>query len=170
MNWKMLAMGSLLAVGVLGCKENNPPATSTAPVPVVPAVPVATEPATTAAPTMPAVPTATEPATEPAMSMPAASMPAMSMPDATVPAATVPTAATEAAATLASKADGLLATATQAIKDKKWDIADGAVTQLENLKPSLPTAYGPKIDQVKTLLNGAKALTQPGALPFKLNG
>jgi hypothetical protein len=178
MNWKTLVIGSLLTLAVAGCGDNTQPVKPTPPksqpvpptVPAAPAVPVAPAATTPAVPRT-VVPTATVPAvpavpTAPAApTMPAMTMPAMSMPVATAPAATVPASATAAAATVTSKADGLLATASQAIKDKKWDIADGAVTQLNNLKPSLPTEYGPKIDQVKTLLDGAKALTQPTSIP-----
>jgi hypothetical protein len=60
-------------------------------------------------------------------------------------------------AAMTSEAQKLMADATAYIKDKKFDLADQTVKKLEEMKPQLPAEYGPKIDQLRTLLNSAKA-------------
>jgi hypothetical protein len=171
MNWKTLAIGSILAMFATGCgNNNNPPSTTTAPAlpttePAVPATEAGpTTPVVTAAPTGETVPAPVVVPAPVAVPTPAVTAPAATMP---VAATTAAASATAAASTLRETADKLLADATQAIKDKKWDIADAAVVQLDKYKPNLPAEYGPRIDQLKTALNAAKALSQPGTLPFR---
>jgi hypothetical protein len=77
---------------------------------------------------------------------------------ATKPAATTP--AIDVAALKAS-ADKWLADIKQAITDKKWDVADKGVAELNKLKPNLPADYAAKIDDLKKALDAAKALTKP---------
>jgi hypothetical protein len=69
-----------------------------------------------------------------------------------------------------TQADALIAQATDYIKNNKLDLADQAVTKLQDMKGSLPTEYGPKIDELKAALDAAKAAG--GKLPagMKLPG
>ena len=69
-----------------------------------------------------------------------------------------------------AQADALLTQASDYIKNNKLDLADQAVTKLQEMKSSLPTEYGPKIDELKTALDAAKA--SGGKLPggMKLPG
>ena len=62
-----------------------------------------------------------------------------------------------------TQADQLMTQAYQYVKDNKLDLADQAVTKLQDMKPNLPTEYGPKIDQLKAALDAAKA--SGGKLP-----
>lgn len=97
-----------------------------------------------AAPTKPVTPPPATPAATPA---PTAAPTAQ---QATDQAKSVSTAMT-------TEAQKLIADATTYIKDKKFDLAEQAVKKLEDMKPQLPAEYGPKIDQLRTMLNTAKS-------------
>lgn len=97
MNWKILGIGSILALAIAGCGNNSAPA------------PTGTKPANAAA-----------------------------------------------SVNLQATADKLLADAAQYVKENKFDLADKAVAELEKSKPNLPAEYGPKIDQLKKLVDTAK--------------
>jgi len=56
----------------------------------------------------------------------------------------------------AAEAQKLMDQATQYIKDNKLDLADKTVTQLEGMKGQLPAEYGPKIDELKKMVDAAK--------------
>jgi hypothetical protein len=43
------------------------------------------------------------------------------------------------------------------MKQNKWNLAQQSVAELEKMKPNLPAEYGPRIDQLKTLVDQAKA-------------
>lgn len=75
-------------------------------------------------------------------------------------AATATPTADAAAATandLVAKAKPLIEQATTYIKDHKMDLAEKAVTELEGMKPKLPTDWASKVDQLRSTLNAAKA-------------
>jgi len=69
-------------------------------------------------------------------------------------------------AALKAEADKILADVSQYVKDNKWDLADKGMARLVELKPKLPAEYGPKIDQLKSALDAAKAAAAklPGGL------
>jgi hypothetical protein len=56
-----------------------------------------------------------------------------------------------------AQADKLITDATDYVKNNKMDLADKAITQLEQMKPNLPPEYGPKIDDLRKMFNTAKA-------------
>jgi hypothetical protein len=68
----------------------------------------------------------------------------------TVPAAPATADVTAKAQTLIDQANGYIA-------DHKLDLADKAVTQLEALKPNLPTDWQSKVDTLRKALDAAKA-------------
>ena len=69
-------------------------------------------------------------------------------------------AATKAAADMTAavkdQAEKLLTDAANYIKENKLDLADKAVTQLEQMKPQLPAEYGPRIDDLRKAVNALK--------------
>lgn len=78
------------------------------------------------------------------------------------PSAAQPAAAEAAAPTtqpaggMTAEAQKLLDQTTEYIKNNKLDLADKSVSQLEQMKPQLPTEYGPKIDNARQMLDMAK--------------
>lgn len=58
---------------------------------------------------------------------------------------------------LVSEAQKLTDEATTYIKENKLDLADKAIKRLEEMKPQLPTEYGPRIDQLRSAFNTAKS-------------
>jgi hypothetical protein len=56
-----------------------------------------------------------------------------------------------------AEADRLLTQTGDYIKQNKWDLAQQSVAELEKMKPNLPAEYGPRIDQLKTVVDQAKA-------------
>ncbi len=149
-HWLPLGCALALAVTLTGCGDNGsttPPATPTAP--TTPAVPT-TDMSVTTAPAM----------TAPAMT-PAASMPAMAP---TTPAA--PAMATTTPAETTSAADKLITQGIDYVKNNKLDLAQQALAKLKEMKPSLPAEYGPKIDELQTMLDAAQvgAGKLPGGL------
>jgi hypothetical protein len=57
----------------------------------------------------------------------------------------------------ASDAQGQLDQITQYIKDKKYDMADAALKQLEANKASLPASIQPQVDTLRQTLTAAQA-------------
>jgi hypothetical protein len=156
-----LAAAVIGAAALVGCgNDNSPPAGSTTPTPA-PAAPTPSQAAEPAAAPTPA------PAAPAAPAGPAAAAPTAA-PAATpaTPAATAPSAM-EAAKT---QADQLMTQAYDYVKNNKMDLADQAVTKLQEMKPNLPAEYGPRIDQLKAAVDAAKAAG--GKLPggFKMPG
>jgi len=82
--------------------------------------------------------------------------------------ATPPAAANGAAADASNatqaQAKQLMDQAMQYIKENKLDLAEKAVNQLDGLKSQLPAEWGPRIDQVHSALNAAKASGGVGGL------
>jgi uncharacterized protein YjbJ (UPF0337 family) len=67
------------------------------------------------------------------------------------------TSGTTAGATAdTSEAQKLLDQATQYVKENKMDLADKTLTQLEGMKPQLPSSYGSKIDAARSMFNTAQ--------------
>ena len=154
-----VAAAVIAASGLMGCGNDTTPA----PTPAAPSAPAAP-----AAPVAPATPTAETPPTPATPSAPAA--PVIPTPPAAPTASPATPATPSATATAESQADTLIAQATQYVKDNKLDLADQAVTKLQGMKGSLPATYGPTIDNLKTMLDAAKA--KNGVLPggLKLPG
>ena len=95
--------------------------------------------------------------TKPAASMPAAMGGAM-MDSAKAAMATGKEA-------VAKEAMGKLDDVTQLIKDKKYDMADGALKKLEENKAALPEAVQGKLPEVRKALDAAKLLGGAPKLP-----
>jgi hypothetical protein len=56
-----------------------------------------------------------------------------------------------------TQAQTLLDQTMQYIKDNKWDLAEQSLTKLEAMKPQLPAAWQPRVDQARSALNAAKS-------------
>ena len=76
-------------------------------------------------------------------------------------------AAAEAANTspAAADAEAKLKTVMDAIRDKKWDIADTTLKGLEANKASLPVAVSSQLESTRKMLDSAKAGVTAPALP-----
>jgi hypothetical protein len=128
MRYSLLNLIAASAVAVILCGCGDNGSTTT--------TPAATPPATTLPPGSP-------------MTAPGGGM--------VVPGAmTVPTTQSVTTAVTA-EADRLLAQTGDYMKQNKWDLAQQSVAELEKMKPNLPAEYGPRIDQLKTLVDQAKA-------------
>jgi len=93
-------------------------------------------------------------------------------PTAAVPATPAPPAGDTASAMDAAKlqAEKLLTDAATYAKENKLELADKAIAGLEELRPKLPAEYGPKIDQVKKLVESAKAAAAKMPAGVKIPG
>lgn len=142
MRYALFALAAVSTLAFAGCGDNSTPA------PTTEAAPTAT-----VKPAMPGVPT----------TIPALPTTPPSMAPATA-------AAGSAAAASTTTADTLMKQASDYISQNKMDLADKTVSELETMKPNLPAQYGPQIDQLKDLLDKAKAAG--GKLPagMKLPG
>jgi hypothetical protein len=78
---------------------------------------------------------------------------------ATQPTADAVKSVTAAATTEAQK---LIDQGTTYLKDNKLDLADGIVTKLQGMKADMPVEYQGKIDQLKQLVDAAKAAAATG--------
>ena len=68
----------------------------------------------------------------------------------------------------AAEAQTKLTQVMDAIRDKKWDIAESTLKGLESNKASLPAAMQPQVDNARKMLDAAKAgatTTLPAGLP-----
>ena len=70
-----------------------------------------------------------------------------------------PTAAPadDAMAAATAKANELLQQGMTYVKENKLDLAEKALTQLEGMKGQLPPEWAPRIEQLRTAINTAKA-------------
>ena len=131
---------SILGLFAIGCeKKQAAPATAPAPAPKVeaPAVPAARPEAPAARTDVPSAP----------------ATPAI--PDTAKPAEAQPAAATTGPAT--ADAQSKLDQVMQYIKDKKYDLAEKLLAELDAQKASLPTSIQDQISTAQTALKTAKA-------------
>jgi hypothetical protein len=71
--------------------------------------------------------------------------------------------ATEAASALATEAQKYVDQVSEYVKDKKWDLAEQALTKLEAMKDKLPAEWAAKIADARKMLDTAKKAV--GAAP-----
>ena len=155
-----LALG--VAIAVVGCEQSDPSTTPSASSP--PAGATATETAASDA----AKSTANDVSAAAGKAADSASSAANSAANAAGTAATDASAAAQTAASgagattqpagaMPAEAQKLMDQTLQYIKENKMDLAEKGLTQLESMKSSIPAAYHPKIDQVRTAFNAAKS-------------
>lgn len=70
--------------------------------------------------------------------------------------------AAAAGADVSAEATKLIDQATTYIKENKWDLAESTVKQLEGMKASLPADYQGQVDNVRKMLDTAKAAAGSG--------
>jgi hypothetical protein len=74
----------------------------------------------------------------------------------TAPPATMPADA-GAMDDVTAKANELLQQGMNYVKENKLDLAEKTLTQLEGMKAQLPAEWSPRIEQLRTAINAAKA-------------
>jgi hypothetical protein len=65
--------------------------------------------------------------------------------------------AAAAGSDMTAEASKLIEQATTYVKENKWDLAESTVKKLEGMKASLPAEYQPQVDNVRKMLDTAKA-------------
>lgn len=173
--------GSVLAMGLIGCGEEEPAQTTPPSMPPSMGMPTSATPATD--PARAAQPAADAIAAEQARVAEAAAAQTRAAADAaatqakaaadaaaTQAKAAADAAAAEAAAKAKSMADSavvdqaqsLLAQVTEYISAHKYDLAEQALTKLDGMKASLPESLQQKVEAARTLLKAKKAADSLG--------